>query len=119
MRRLAVVVALACAACSRKPKDVASCGTVASRLFTIARDELAKATVDATTRRAVSDQLPAMRDALTQACTDDAWPVQARNCMANAADHLAFQTCQQQLTDDQRHRLDRASRGQVTETRSP
>ena len=49
--------------------DDAPCGAVASRLFTLAREDLAKATVDPATRRAVADQLPAMRDSLTQICT--------------------------------------------------
>lgn len=115
MRRFALLLVLAGAACSRKPSTgdlgEASCGTVASRMFTIAHDELAKATVDPATRRAVADQLPAMRDALTQVCTDGAWSAQARSCMANAPDHAALQACQQHLTDDQRHGLDRAARG--------
>lgn len=112
MRWLVVVLALA-GACNRKPTSDAPCATVASRLFTIARDDLAKATVDPATRRAVADQLPAMRDALTQVCTDGAWSTQVRNCMANAADHAALQTCQTQLTDDQRRGLDRAARGET------
>jgi hypothetical protein len=112
-RRLLVVLALACA-CGKKPKDEAPCGTVASRLFTLAREDLAKATVDPATRRAVADQLPAMRDALTKVCTDGAWSTQVRNCMANAPDHAAFQVCQTQLTDEQRRGLDRAATGKTT-----
>jgi hypothetical protein len=116
MRRLAVLVALAVlpTACGKKPKDEAPCGTVDARLFALASDDLAKATVDTATRRAVADQLPAMRDALTAACTDGAWSAAARNCMANAVDHAAFQACQQQLTDAQRHALDAAARGETT-----
>ncbi len=116
MRRALFAVLLAClviAACNRKPKEEAPCGTVAARLFTIATDDLGKATVEAATRRAVADQLPAMRDALTQLCTDGHWSAAARNCMANASDHAAFQTCQQQLTDDQRKALDRGARGET------
>jgi hypothetical protein len=110
---LLLVLALACA-CGKKHADDAPCGTVASRLFMIAKDDLAKATVDSATRRAVADQLPAMRDALTQVCTDGAWTTQVRNCMANAADHAAFQACQTQMTDDQRRGLDRAARGETS-----
>jgi hypothetical protein len=112
MHRLSLLVVLVAAAgCGRKAKGDAPCGTVAARLFTIANDDLAKATVEPATRRTVADQLPAMRDALTQICTDGAWSAAVRNCMANAADHAAFAACQQQLTDDQRRGLDRASRG--------
>lgn len=113
MRRIVVVLALVCA-CGKKPNADAPCGTVASRMFTIAKDDLAKATVDPATRRAVADQLPAMRDALTQVCTDGAWTTQVRNCMANAADHAGFQACQTQMTDDQRRGLDRAARGETS-----
>jgi hypothetical protein len=112
-RALLVVLVASFAACNRKPKDEAPCGTVAGRLFTLATDDLGKATVEPVTRRRVADQLPAMRDALTQLCTDGHWSAAARNCMANAVDHAAFQTCQQQLTDDQRKALDRHARGET------
>jgi hypothetical protein len=108
------VMAVALGACGKKPKNDAPCGSVASRMFTIARDELGSATVDPATRRAVADQLPAMRDALTQVCTDGAWTTQVRNCMANASDHAAFQACQTQMTDEQRRGLDRAARGETS-----
>lgn len=111
-RATCVFVLLLATACNRKPSDDAPCGVVAARLFTLATDDLGKATVEPATRRAVADQLPAMRDALTQLCTDGGWPAAARNCMANAADHAAFQTCQLQLTDAQRSALDRGARGE-------
>jgi hypothetical protein len=113
MRWLLVLVLLTTLGCSRK-KDDANCGAVATRLFTLAREDLAKATVEPTTRRAVADQLPAMRSALTQVCTDGKWSTQVRNCMATAGDHLALQACQQQLTDEQRRGLDRARAGETT-----
>src|SRR5690606_28118881 len=78
MRWLLVAV-LVCAGCGRK-KDDARCDAVATRLFTLAREDLAKATVDPATRGAVADQLPAMRDALKQACSDGKWSTQLRNC---------------------------------------
>ena len=34
-----------------------------------------------------------------------------RDCMARATTYLAFQVCQQQLTDDQRRALDKAAHG--------
>lgn len=110
---LASLGALGSVASCRKNKDDAPCGAVASRLFALAREDLAKAKVDPSTRRAVADQLPAMRDSLTQACTDGKWSTQVRNCMVTATDHVALQTCQQQLTDDQRRALDQASRGET------
>ncbi len=112
MRRLVLVVLLA--SCGGK-KDEASCGAVATRLFTLAREDLGSAKVDTATRRAVADQLPAMRDALTLACTDGKWSTQVRNCMVSAGDHLALQACQDHLTDEQRRALDRATAGETTE----
>lgn len=112
MHRWLVVLALA--GCNRGSKTEAPCGTVAARLFTLATDDLATAKVEPATRRAVADQLPAMRDALVAICTDGKWSAAVRNCMANAADHTAFQACQQQLTDDQRRALDTAAHGETT-----
>jgi len=109
----ALLVLAVVAGCGRK-KDEASCGAVATRLFTLAREDLAKAKVDAATQRAVGDQLPAMRDALTQLCTDGKWSTQVRNCMVSAGDHLALQACQAHLTDEQRQALDRATAGETT-----
>jgi hypothetical protein len=109
MRRLVLVVVVV-GACRGKADDV-PCPSVASRFFMIARDDLAKATVDPTTRRMVSDQLPAMRDALAEICSDGGWSLDVRRCLANAADHVAFEACEQQLTDAQRHKLDKATRG--------
>lgn len=115
MRRLVgIALVLACAgACRSKRTDEAPCGAVAGRMFALAHEELAKATVDVATRRAVTDQLPAMRDALAQACSKGAWSGEARHCMGNAVDHAAFQACQATLTDDQRRALDRAARGET------
>ena len=109
---LAIIFALG--ACGRK-KDEASCGAVATRLFTLTREHLGSAQVDPATRRRVADQLPAMRGSLTQLCTDGKWSTQVRNCMVSAGDHLALQACQQHLTDEQRRALDRATAGETTE----
>jgi hypothetical protein len=107
-----VVVLVLVAGCHKA--DAPSCGQVAGQFYTIATDDLAKATVDPATRRAVVDQLPAMRDALVVACDDGKWSAAARTCMATAKDHVALQACEQQLTDDQRRALDRAARGEPT-----
>lgn len=112
-RAIFVVVLFASSGCSKKPTEAAPCGAVAARLFAIATDDLQTAKVEPGPRRMVADQLPAMRDSLAQLCTDGAWSAAVRNCMANAADHAAFQTCQQQLTDAQRSALDRAAQGKT------
>jgi hypothetical protein len=106
MRGLLVVLACACHGDSTD----APCGTAAGRYFTIVKSELDKATVDDVTRRTVEDRLPALRDSLDRACMEGGWTAQARNCLANAADHAAYQTCQQMLTESQRSGLDRATR---------
>jgi hypothetical protein len=67
--------------------------------------------VNGATRRAVEDQLPAMRDSLAQACADGRWSAAVRSCLVAASDHVGFEACEQQLTDDQRRDLDRANRG--------
>lgn len=115
MSRLAVAIVLlvSASACNKKSGGEAPCGAVGNRLFTLATDDLAKQTVEPGIRRMVADQLPAMRDALTAACADGGWSAAARNCMAAAVDHAAFQTCQQQLTDDQRRALDLAAQGKT------
>jgi hypothetical protein len=113
MRALALFAIIAGAACE-KQKDEASCGAVATRMFTVAREDLAKAKVDPATARRVEDQLPAMRDALTQLCTDGKWSTQVRNCMVSSGDPLALQACEARLTDEQRRALDRATAGETT-----
>lgn len=105
MRRFALVLTclLACHAKSAAP----ACEAVAGQFFLLASAELDKATMDPTTQRAVTDQLPAMRDALKDACKDGAWSADVRTCMVSARDHAAMQACEQNLTDDQRAALDK------------
>jgi hypothetical protein len=107
-----VLAVLVIAGCRRDPNAPPPCGAVGAKLLVLARAELdAKAAdgkpkhVDAT-RRAVLDQLPAMRDALVNACTDTQWSGAVRRCLADAPDHVAFEACQQQLTDPQRKALE-------------
>jgi hypothetical protein len=114
MRRLApIVLLLLVATACRGKSDDATCGAVATRLFTLAREDLKVAKVDPASRRAVADQLPAIRDALNKICTDGKWSTQVRNCMATAGDHIALQACQLHLTDEQRRALDRAMTGET------
>ncbi len=114
MRRLALVVLLA--ACRAKAGDGPPCATVAGRFFTLAHADLDRAQLDDTLRRAVADQLPAMRDALDQICSEGKWPAAVRDCMTRAEDRTALEACERQLTDEQRAALDRGTRG---ETSSP
>lgn len=107
---LAVLVTTACHASSNAP----ACDSVAGQFYILARRDLANATVDPATQRAVSDQLPAMRDSLKDACKDGAWSADVRTCLVKAADHVAMQACEQALSDDQRAALDRAARGEAT-----
>jgi hypothetical protein len=115
MRYLLVLLAVLATlgSCGGK-KDEASCGAVATRFFTLTREAVGSATVDPASRRAVADQLPAIRDALTQNCTDGKWSTQVRNCMVTAGDPVALQACLQHLTDEQRRALDRARAGETT-----
>jgi hypothetical protein len=106
MRRFALaLVALATTfalgACHSK-SGAPPCEAVAGQFYLLASAELDTATADPATRRAVSDQLPAMRDALKDACKDGAWSPDVRSCMVLARDHAAMQACEQKLTDDQR-----------------
>jgi hypothetical protein len=106
---------LAGAACRGPAGDPAPpCSAVAARFLDIARTDLGQAGqagLDPATRRAVEDQLPAMRDSLAQACTDGRWSAAVRSCLVAAHDHVGFEACEQRLTDDQRRDLDRANRG--------
>jgi len=107
-----LLAGLAGAACRGQARDPAPpCSAVAGRFLDIARTDLDRAGGDAATRRAVEDQLPAMRDSLTQACADGRWSAAVRSCLVAASDHVSFEACEQQLTDDQRRDLDRANRG--------
>ena len=107
MRRfiLLVVFVTAC----RGRSAIPSCGMVAGQFFRLASDDLGTATIDEPTHRAVADQLPAMRDALSQTCTEHKWAAAVRSCMASAQAHAAFQACESQLTDAQRKALDQVA----------
>jgi len=107
-----VAWAVACAGCHRGGTDDAPpCSAVAARFLDLATYDLSQAKVDDLARRAVADQLPAMRDSLAQACVDGRWSAAVRTCLVKASDHVGFETCERQLTDEQRRDLDRANRG--------
>jgi hypothetical protein len=109
---LAALLAILPGACRGGAGDAAPpCSAVAAKFLEIAKYDLKTAKVDEATARAVTDQLPAMRDALAQACTEGAWSAATRGCLVRANDHAGVETCEQQLTDEQRRDLDRVSRG--------
>ena len=91
--------------CHRSARTAPPCGAVGATLLIIAHAEIDRSNPDEGTRRALLDQLPAMRDSLVRACTDDHWSDALRTCQVNAATHAEFETCQLQLTDDQRRAL--------------
>jgi hypothetical protein len=102
---------LVCAGCGRGGDEAPPCSAVAASFLRLAQGDLDRARPDEATARAVADQLPAMRDALAQACNEGKWSAAVRICLTHAADHAGFVACEQQLTDDQRKDLDRAARG--------
>ena len=110
---LALALALVLAACRRNPDAAPPCGAVAAHFMFVAEQDLARATVDEPTLRAVRAQLPAMRDSLATACADSQWTEQVRRCLHAAGDHVGFETCQQELSLAQRRALDRAARGEA------
>ncbi len=108
-------------ACHGGGGDGPPCSAVGGNFFLIAHGELEKGQFDEGVRRAVAAQLPAMRDSLTQLCTDGAWSRAVRDCLVHATDHPGLQACEAQLTADQRAALDKpdAQHGPGAETNSP
>jgi hypothetical protein len=106
-----LVVGVAGLGCRGRGDAAPPCGAVAASFYEIAKHDLASARVDEATSRAVTDQLPAIRDALAQACAEGKWSEATRKCLVRANDHGAVEACEQQLTDEQRRDLDRATRG--------
>ncbi|MBL0220658.1 MAG: hypothetical protein IPQ07_43175 [Myxococcales bacterium] len=111
----ALLFALALAGCSRGASDGPPCGAVGAKFMVLAKDDLEHKTVDDAMRRAVEAQLPAMRDSIGHVCTDSKWSGAVRTCLVAANDRVAFEACEQQLTDPQRQALDRAARGEPSE----
>ena len=105
---LVLVLVTAAGGCKRN-QDAPPCGAVGATFLALSKDALSHATLDSDhdMRRAVEDQLPAMRDSIVHACEDSAWSAAVRKCLVQAKDHVAFQACEQQLTDAQRQTLDR------------
>lgn len=81
----------------------------------LAKDDLEHKGTGEAMRRAVEAQLPAMRDSIVHVCGDGKWTGAVRKCLVDANDRVAFEACEQQLTDVQRQALDRSARGEDTE----
>lgn len=116
MVRCLAVALLLVAACKQGKDAAPPCGAVAAKFLVIANADLDRAErdqrADATSRRAVADQLPAMRDSIAHACTDSKWSEAVRKCLVDAADHAAFESCQSGLTEPQRDALAKSAAGQ-------
>ena len=116
MVRVAVLLALMLTACSRGSADAPPCGAVGAKFLALAKDRLEASTLGEDKRRGVLESLPAMRDSIVAVCADSKWAPAVRKCLVDANDHVAFEACEQQLTDAQRRALDGASRGEDTST---
>ena len=109
---LALLALVGSGGCRRGAKDAPSCGAVGAKFLALAKGDLARTTPSDAMRRAVLDQLPAMRDSIVAVCTESRWTEAVRACLVQAADHVAFEACELQLTEAQRRALDRAARGE-------
>lgn len=90
-----------------------------SKFLLLTKDSLTKSTLGEDMRRGVVESLPAMRDSIVAVCTESQWSGAVRKCLVDANDHVAFEACEQQLTDAQRRALDRSSRGEDTTPSEP
>jgi hypothetical protein len=98
-------------ACKRGDPSAPPCGAVGATFLLLAKQDLTTSKLDEARRRGVEQQLPAMRDSLIVACTETSWSASVRSCLVSARDHLAFEACEQLLSDVQRRDLARAARG--------
>lgn len=111
---VALVSALALGACRRGSADAPPCAAVGAKFLLLTKDSLTKSTIGEDMRRGVLESLPAMRDSIVTVCGESQWSAAVRKCLVDANDHVAFEACEQQLTDAQRRALDRSSRGDDT-----
>ena len=105
IRWLALAALVLCSACKRGGDAAPACGAVGAKFYMLVRADLDKAHLDPAKTRALEDQLPAMRDSLVTSCTEGAWSADVRSCLSSAPDHVAFEACEQHLTDAQRQLL--------------
>ena len=108
----ALAAVLALGACKRGSADGPPCGAVGQQFLLLTKDSLIKSTLSVDMRRGVEESLPAMRDSIVHVCSDSKWSAAVRTCLVRANDHVAFEACEQQLTDAQRRALDRSVQGE-------
>jgi len=114
VRWLLAVIAVAVllgSACRRSAGDQASCDAVGVRFLAIAHDDLARkgGGLDPELRDGVAGLLAPMRDAIVRACRRDGWAAPARGCFAAATSEVEFRACAEQLSGEQRTRLEQSS----------
>lgn len=110
MHRIALCVAgfafvVSLAACKKGDPGAPPCSVVGANFVTIVHASTQKTKLDAATQRGLDAQLPAMRDSLVEQCTEGGWSAEVRRCLGQATDNLAFEQCEQHLSDAQRQRL--------------
>ena len=64
---------------------------------------------DAKGRQTIDDTVPAMRDSMVRACKEHGWPVETRQCFADAADGAAETACYEAMPPALRAKLDQAA----------
>jgi hypothetical protein len=112
--RLALVALLALAGgCKKHKSDGATCdqagATFAANVHRRAADAEKAGDTDATGRRTLDDTVPAMRDSMVRSCKEHGWPVETRQCFADAADGAAETACYEAMPPELRAKLDAAS----------
>ena len=110
--RVALAFLLTLGACKRGSADAPPCGAVGAKFLALTKDSLLRSTLNEDMRRGVLESLPAMRDSIVQVCSESNWTGAVRRCLVDANDHVAFETCEQQLSDVQRRALDRSAQGE-------
>ncbi|MBA3463457.1 MAG: hypothetical protein H0T46_26110 [Deltaproteobacteria bacterium] len=115
IRALLFLAVLASATACKRSSDGPACGAVGAKFMALAKDDLEHKKADEAIHRAVEAQLPAMRDSIVHVCTDSKWTAAVRKCLVDANDRVAFEACEQQLTDEQRQALDKSARGESAE----
>jgi hypothetical protein len=109
MTKLAMIAALAVAACGNKAADkpALECGPVISgaidRMLADAKTNL-KLTPEAVAR--VEGVAPKMKDAIAKVCTEDKWAAAALECLAGANSQRDMNECEHKLTTEQKARTE-------------
>jgi hypothetical protein len=92
-------------ACKKDDPSAPPCSAVGANFVTIVHASTQKTKLSEAEQRGLDAQLPAMRDSLVEQCSEGGWSADVRRCLAQANDNLAFEACEQHLSDAQRQRL--------------